>query len=269
MQNPENDKIRQTVRNTYGHIAKSTQVGCTCSPSTCCGERSTNTDASQNSIGIGYSSDDMASVPQGTDMGLGCGNPQQIALLQAGETVLDLGSGPGFDCLLAAQAVGPTGRVIGIDMTTEMITTARNNAVKNGTENVEFRLGEIEDLPVADDSVDAIISNCVINLSPEKPSVFTEAFRVLRPGGRLAITDIVAVQPLPQKIKKDMELYAGCVAGAATIGHLTSALSGAGFVDIHIEPIPGSREAIAQWMPQNDIADYIVSATIQAVKPIG
>ena len=260
MQNMKDEKIRQAVRETYGTIARSGQSGCGCDSSACCGEP-------QASVELGYSQNDVTSVPDGADLGLGCGNPQKIASLRFGETVLDLGSGPGFDCLLAAKTVGPAGHVIGVDMTAEMISRARENAAKSSFDNVEFRLGEIENLPVADNAVDVIISNCVINLSPQKPRVFTEAFRVLRPGGRLAVTDIVATQPLPEALKQNMELHAACVAGAALIDDLTSALHEAGFAEVRIEPIPGSREAIGRWMPDSNIAHYVVSATIQAVKP--
>jgi SAM-dependent methyltransferase len=266
MQNIEDEKIRQAVRKAYGDIAASGQIGCGCGPTSCCGDGA---GAQQTSEALGYSQDDVSSVPVDADMGLGCGNPQKIASLQPGETVLDLGSGPGFDCLLAARAVGPTGHVIGVDMTAEMVSKAREVAANAGCENVEFRLGEIENLPVADNAVDVIISNCVINLSPAKPRVFAEAFRVLRPGGRVAVTDVVAIQPLPKKLKEDIELYAGCVAGAALVDDLKSALEDAGFADVRIEPLPGSKETLSRWVPGSDIADYVVSATIQAVKRVG
>jgi SAM-dependent methyltransferase len=219
------------------------------------------------SVKMGYSEDDVTTVPEGANMGLGCGNPQAIASLQPGETVLDLGSGGGFDCFLAAKAVGPAGRVIGVDMTPAMVSTARENAAKSKADNVEFRLGEIEHLPVADSSVDVIISNCVINLSPEKPKVFKEIFRALKPGGRLAVADVVATAPLPDDVKKDLELHAGCVAGASRIGEVESMLTQAGFTDISVKPIDASRELIREWVPDRPVADFIVSATIEAVKP--
>ncbi len=200
-------------------------------------------------------------------MGLGCGNPQAIASLQPGEVVLDLGSGGGLDCFLAAKAVGPDGRVIGVDMTHEMVSRARENAAKTELTNVEFRLGEIEHLPVADGSVDVIISNCVVNLSPEKSKVFKEAFRVLKPGGRLAIFDIVATTELPDEMKQNFKLYSGCVAGARPIDELKSILQEAGFADISIKPIEESRETIRQWFKDSRIEDFIVSATIEAIKP--
>jgi SAM-dependent methyltransferase len=209
----------------------------------------------------------VSSVPEGANLGLGCGNPQAIAELKPGETVLDLGSGGGFDCFLAAKQVGSTGTVIGVDMTGEMIERARENARKAETTNVEFRLGEIEHLPVADQSVDVILSNCVINLSPEKPAVFRDAFRVLKRGGRLAISDVVATAPLPDDVRNDVELHVGCTAGAATIGDLQSMLTEAGFAEIRITPREGSRELIREWLPDSNLADYVVSATIEAVRP--
>ncbi|MFC1739340.1 arsenite methyltransferase [Planctomycetota bacterium] len=266
MQNVKDDQIRQTVRKTYGQIAKTNSAGCGCSPSSCCS--STNSKSAEDiSIGLGYSNDDVSGVPEGANMGLGCGNPQAIASLQEGEVVLDLGSGSGFDCFLAAKAVGDTGRVIGVDMTPEMISKARENATKSGLDNVEFRLGEIESLSVADEAVDVVMSNCVINLSPEKPKVFKEVFRILKSGGRLAITDIVATSQLPEDIRQNLELHAGCIAGAAPIADLESMLKEAGFTNISIKPIEESREAIRQWFKDSHVADFVVSATIEAVKP--
>jgi SAM-dependent methyltransferase len=200
-------------------------------------------------------------------MGLGCGNPQAIAALKPGETVLDLGSGGGFDCFLAARQVGKTGRVIGVDMTADMIAKARKNARKGDYSNVEFRLGEIEHLPVADASVDVIISNCVINLSPEKLDVFREVYRILKPGGRLAISDVVATAPLPPELKNDLDLLSACVSGAATVVEITVMLQEAGFQDIQIQTRDESRELIREWVPGKNVQDYIVSATIEAIKP--
>jgi SAM-dependent methyltransferase len=198
---------------------------------------------------------------------LGCGNPQAIAALQAGECVLDLGSGAGFDCFLAARAVGTGGRVIGVDMTPDMVSKARANATKGGFANVEFRLGEIEHLPVADASIDVIISNCVINLSPDKAQVFRDAFRALKPGGRLAISDIVLTAALPPEMHAEIALYTGCVAGAASVADLVAMLAGAGFSDIRIAPKDASREYIQHWAPGRGVENFIASANIEAVKP--
>jgi arsenite methyltransferase len=215
MKNLQPEKIREFVRKRYGGIAQSDRPECGCAPSSCCFGASPIT-PSVSSLQIGYSLEELQAVPVGADLGLGCGNPQAIAALQSGETVLDLGSGAGFDCFLAVRQVGPTGKVIGVDMTAEMVAKARENAREAGYDNVEFRLGEIEHLPVADANVDVIISNCVINLSPDKPRVCREAFRVLRSGGRLAISDIVTTAPLPDEVRNDLAFYAGCIAGAAT-----------------------------------------------------
>jgi ubiquinone/menaquinone biosynthesis C-methylase UbiE len=204
----------------------------------------------------------MAAVGDGADLGLGCGNPTAIASLRPGETVLDLGSGGGFDAFLAARAVGPTGRVIGVDMTPEMIQRARANARKLGTENVEFRLGEIEHLPVADGTVDVILSNCVINLSPEKRSVFREAFRVLRVGGRLAISDVVAIAPIPDELRTQAAAIAGCIGGAALLDDVKRMLAEAGFKSIEVTVAPRSAEIVDSWMP--GASQYIASATIEA-----
>ena len=256
------DEIRQVVRQRYGDIAQ-TGSSCCADSSSCCGP-----DAASDviSVELGYSQDEVSSVPEGANLGLGCGNPQAIASLQLGETVLDLGSGGGFDCFLAARTVGEQGHVIGVDMTHEMIQKARENAVKGGFENVEFRLGEIEHVPVADNTVDVIMSNCVINLSPEKAQVVREAFRVLKPGGRLAISDIVATAPLPDAVREDLALYTGCVAGAASIDEWTAMLEEAGFVDIRITPADESRTFIREWAPGKKLEDCIVSASIEAVK---
>jgi ubiquinone/menaquinone biosynthesis C-methylase UbiE len=216
---------------------------------------------------LGYSAEDSAIAPEAANLGLGCGNPLAIASLQPGQTVLDLGSGAGFDSFLAARAVGPSGTVIGVDMTHEMLAKARENAKKHGFSNVEFRLGEIEALPVADQSVDVIISNCVINLSPEKPRVFAEAYRVLKPGGRLAVADIVATATLPDEIRGDWAAYTGCMAGASQMSEVEEMLRQAGFDKIKIAPKDTSRSFIREWLPGKRTEDYLVSATIEAVKP--
>jgi ubiquinone/menaquinone biosynthesis C-methylase UbiE len=216
---------------------------------------------------MGYSKEDMDSVPEGANLGLGCGNPVALASLEPGETVVDLGSGSGFDCFLASRQVGEAGRVIGVDMTPDMVSKARNNAEEMGTNNVEFRLGEIEHLPVADNSADIIMSNCVINLSPDKLSVYRDAFRVLKPGGRLAISDIVATAQLPDDIQKNLALVSACVGGAATIDDTEKMLKESGFKDIKITPKDESREVIAKWASGKNVGDYVVSAYIEALKP--
>jgi SAM-dependent methyltransferase len=258
------DIIRDEVRKTYGQIAKEQVSGGCCNSGasgSCCGP------APSSSRALGYSDDELASVPEGADLGLGCGNPQAIAALEPGERVLDLGSGAGFDAFLAARQVGPGGRVIGVDMTPEMIAKARRNAATVHLTNVDFRLGEIEHLPVPDASVDVIMSNCVINLSPDKPAVFREAFRVLAPGGRVAISDIVALAPLPETLANDVAAYAGCVAGAGLVTDLEQMLTDAGFVDVRIDMKDESRELVSGWMPGRSAEDYVASALIQAVKP--
>lgn len=258
MEQRNDDQVRQAVREQYGKVARSN--GSCCAPG-CCGP------SAGASLGLGYSADDLASVPEGANMGLGCGNPQAIADLRAGETVLDLGSGGGFDCFLAAKQVGSSGRVIGVDMTPDMISKARDNARRADARNVEFRLGEIEHLPVADSSVDAIMSNCVINLSPDKAAVFADAFRVLKPGGRLAIADVVATAEMPEAITARVEALTGCIAGAAHVDVLRAQLERAGFVDIRIDVREESRAFIREWMPDTGAERYVASATLQATKP--
>jgi len=264
----DGDALRQQVRESYTEVAQASNAGCGSGVETgCCG---VSADAAINAVistRLGYSDEDLSSVPEGADMGLGCGNPRAIASLVPGEVVVDLGSGGGFDCFLAAREVGEAGRVIGVDMTPEMISKARNNAVQGRYMNVDFRLGEIEYLPVADQTVDVIISNCVINLSPCKPRVFTEAFRVLKSGGRLAISDVVATAELPGPVRNDLALYSGCIAGASSIGHLTTMMGEAGFEAIRIAPKDESTEFIRDWAPGRGVEDYVVSATIEAIKP--
>ena len=259
------DNIRKAVREQYGRVAVSGNSGCGCSATSCCDN--SDPDAKATSMELGYSNADVNEVPDGANMGLGCGNPKAIASLKDGETVLDLGSGGGFDSFLAVREVGEAGKVIGVDMTTEMVSKAWKNADKAGYDNVEFRLGEIESLPVADSIVDVIISNCVINLSPEKAKVFQESFRVLKPGGRLAISDVVATADLPETLKNDMALYTGCMAGASSIPDIENMLRDAGFDNIEIKPKDESKEFIRKWLPDTKIEDYVVSATIEATKP--
>ena len=257
------DQIREAVRENYGHIVES--ASSCCDISSCC------TSSAQQpqllSLQLGYSQADLVAVPEGANLGLGCGNPQAIANLMPGEIVLDLGSGAGLDCFLAARQVGASGRVIGVDMTAQMIAKARANAQEAGYDNVEFRLGEIEHLPVADASVDVIISNCVINLSPDKADVFSEAFRVLRAGGRLAVSDVVAFAKIPDEVRGDMALLSACISGAEDVGVIERLLHEAGFEEVMVAPKEESKVFMADWAPDAPITDYVVSATIEGRKP--
>ena len=263
------DDHRQAVRSSYAKVAQASNEGACCGPeASCCGVSDDDAINTLISTRLGYDEADLAAVPEGADMGLGCGNPRAIASLKAGETVLDLGSGGGFDCFLAAQEIGSSGRVIGVDMTPDMLSKARANAAKGQYDNVEFRLGEIEHLPVADATVDVIISNCVINLSPDKAQVFRDAYRVLKPGGRLAISDVVATVELPETMRNDAALIAGCMGNASLIEELESFMLGAGFTDVRIEPKDDSREFIRDWAPEHNVTDYVVSANIEAIKPM-
>ena len=274
----EREDIGKTVRERYGTIAK--QGGSCCGPDkSCCGS----TDLIQNiSRGIGYSEEELKAVPEGANLGLGCGNPIALASLKEGEVVLDLGSGAGFDCFLAANQVGRTGKVIGVDMTAEMLERARENARKGHFGNVEFRLGEIENLPVGDNQVDIIISNCVINLSPNKKRVFEEAFRVLKPGGRLMVSDIVLLKDLPGEIKNSVAAYVGCVAGATTKKEYLETIQAAGFgepkvlagkvfpVDFLVnDPTAGEVGKNLKLSPERtrDLASSVISVKVSAMKP--
>ena len=258
--------IKTMVRTRYGSIAATDTASC-CAPASSCCAPTTQADAAVKALAMGYSAAEIASIPVGANLGLGCGNPQGIAALQLGETVIDLGSGAGFDCFLAAQAVGQTGHVIGIDMTHEMLAKARANAATMGAANTEFRLGELEHLPVADNTADVILSNCVINLVPNQQQVFREAFRVLKSGGRLAISDVVNITPLTADLRDDADLICGCVAGAAPAEQTKAWLTDAGFEQIQVTVKPESRDLIATWAPGRGIEDFVASAFIEARKP--
>lgn len=267
-QNKESDDIRNQVRDSYSKVAEANNNNEACGiESSCCGVSDDININTLNSLRLGYSDNDLNNVPGGADMGLGCGNPRAIAALSAGEIVVDLGSGGGFDAFLAAREVGESGYVIGVDMTPSMLSKARNNAEKANFENVEFRLGEIEYLPIADNTANVIISNCVINLSPNKAQVFSDAFRILKPGGRLAISDVVASCEMPEDMKNDPALYAGCMAGASLIEDIQEMLNDSGFKEIKISPKDDSKDFIKDWAPDHNVTDYVLSAHIEAVKP--
>ena len=267
------DKIRKEVRDGYAKIVKSSGSGCGCG-SSCCGGTST---AKEISKEIGYSDAEINAVPADSNLGLGCGNPTALALLKPGEIVVDLGSGAGFDCFLAANKVGNTGRVIGVDMTHEMIEKARENARKGGYNNVEFRLGEIENLPVADNTADIIISNCVINLVPNKARVFAEAFRVLKPGGRVMISDIVLHKGLPDFIRNSVEAYVGCLSGAILKDDYLATMEKAGFrnIDVTSEDIipiedmlndPTVQTLVAKSGKSTELLNQEIKGTVSSIK---
>ena len=275
--NKDTKNIKQLVKEGYGKIAQ--QESSCCPTSSCCGNANLVKNISKT---VGYSDEEMNTVPDGANLGLGCGNPVAIASLKEGDIVLDLGSGAGFDAFLAAQRVGKTGRVIGVDMTPEMLEKARANAKKGGYENVEFRSGEIEKLPVEDSSIDVIISNCVINLSPDKESVFRESFRVLKPGGRLMVSDLVLVKELPVVIKESVEAYVGCLAGAIMKDEYLSFIKKSGFRDVKIVsqssyPIEAMANDVTAQVIKNSpaikqkdlqgVEDSVVSIKVCAVKP--
>lgn len=284
MKSSEKERIKEAVRENYGKIARTDSLTSqphqetTCCDTTdissgvnqkasCCGP--TESSGESMSTIMGYSKKDIKSVPEEINMGLGCGNPVALASLRSGETVVDLGSGGGFDCFLAAKEVGETGKVIGVDMTPDMVSKARRNAEKMRTRNVEFRLGEIENLPAADNTADIIMSNCVINLSPDKRNVYKEAYRILKPGGRLAISDVLATAELPDEVRNDLALVNACIGGAATIEDTEKLLGEAGFQNIKIKPNDNSRELIKEWDPEKSekATDYVVSTYIEAIKP--
>ena len=259
MARDHHEEIRAEVRDHYGKIAQETPD--TACATGCCGA------SAGMSLRLGYSAEELATLPEGANLGLGCGNPQAIAALRAGETVVDLGSGGGIDCFLAARQVGEAGRAIGVDMTAAMVAKARGHAAESGATNVEFRLGEIEHLPVADNTADVILSNCVINLSPDKGQVFRDCFRILKPGGRLAISDVVAVKELPAALREAAAALTGCVAGAAKVAEVEALLAAAGFTAIRVQVKPESRAAIRDWFPDTGAEEYVASATIEALKP--
>ena len=278
----DSESVRNKVREGYAKIAEDTSSGC-CGPNvSCCGSTPQNADKLARQLG--YSIEELQSLPEGANMGLSCGNPAALAALNPGEVVLDLGSGGGFDVFIAGQKVGRSGRAIGVDMTPEMLSKARHNAAgyqqQTGLHNVEFRLGEIEHLPVADNSVDAIISNCVINLSPDKPQVWREMARVLKPGGRVAVSDLALLKPLPEEILKMVEALIGCVAGAVLTGETEHMAREAGFTNIKLTSKSGYVDAMSDWedplyrkiiehLPEGaQPSDYITSLEIQAQKPL-
>jgi SAM-dependent methyltransferase len=272
------DDVRKTVEEAYSRIARGEQQGCCGQKSSCsCGGTDTSEQLAQ---ALGYSESELATLPEGANMGLSCGNPTAIAELKPGEVVLDLGSGGGFDVFIAARKVGASGRSIGVDMTPDMLRKARANAVKfkeqTGLDNVDFRLGEIEHLPVADNSVDVVISNCVINLSPDKPQVWREIARVLKPGGRVAVSDIALLKPLPDEILSSVTALVGCVAGAVLVSDTESMAKAAGLTDIHCESKPEAIEAMNDWndplydqvrkaLPEGTrMSDYVTSLYVAA-----
>lgn len=260
------ENVKKEVRSAYRDVAEANRQNKNCGNGrSCCGvPAQPDPNYSQE---LGYSKKELDSAPEGSNMGLGCGNPQAIADLKTGEVVLDLGAGGGFDAFLAAHKVGPKGKVYGVDMTPEMLISARATAAKKDYRNVEFLLGEIEHLPLPNNSVDVIISNCVINLSTDKAQVFNESFRVLKEGGRIAISDVVANKPLPPEMRNNKELYCNCISGAIPINDLRQILSKAGFADIVIETQENSRMFIKDWVPGAGAEDYVISAKIKAVKP--
>ncbi len=277
----QEEEIRGKVREGYAAIARSERSSC-CGSSSCCGGQDADP-AAALAQAIGYAESDLADLPEGANMGLSCGNPVALASLRPGETALDLGSGGGFDVFIAGRRVGPTGRAIGVDMTPDMVSKARRGLAayraQSGLDNVEFRLGEIEHLPVADNSVDAVISNCVLNLSPDKPQVWREIRRVLKPGGRVAVSDLALLRPLPERVADMVEALVGCIAGAALVEETEAMMRDAGLVDIQLDVRPDAVEAMTDWndplyrrvieaLPEGARAsDYVVSLEARARKP--
>lgn len=257
------NEIKASIRKNYARVEKGASSGC-CGSSCCCGGAPI--DVNETSLNIGYSEDELSNAPVESNMGLGCGNPLAIASLKEGDIVLDLGSGGGFDCFLARKQVGESGYVIGVDMTPDMIELARKNAIKSGYQNVEFRLGEIERLPVEDSSIDVIISNCVINLSTDKEQVFKEAYRVLKPGGRLSASDVVAIKSLPDKLKHDLDSITSCIGGAELVENIEKMMQACGFKDINLVPKANSDDIIRSWNFGDHIEDYVASYLIEAIK---
>ena len=272
------DQIKEIVKSRYAKVALQS-IPCCGTKRSCCGSSVSAEDMSKK---VGYGDKDLNAVPEGANLGLGCGNPVALASLKEGDVVLDLGSGAGFDAFLAAARVGSSGRVIGVDMTPEMIGKAKTNAVKGGFQNVEFRLGEIENLPVSDDEVDVIISNCVINLSPDKEQVFKEAFRVLKPGGRLMVSDLVLLKQLPEAVRQSVEAYVGCIAGAVMKDAYLTAINAAGFRDVMIvgediypitlavnDPVARAIFSDTSVLSENtkELLESVASIKVSAIRP--
>ncbi len=274
------EEIKKAVRDRYGQIAKD-EGSCCGSAASCCGGTDTARPEELNAASIGYSRAELEAVPDGANLGLGCGNPTALAALKPGETVLDLGSGAGFDAFLAAQRVGLEGKVIGVDMTPEMIRKALRNRDRQESQNLEFRLGEIERLPIAENSIDVVLSNCVINLAPDKERVFREAFRVLRPGGRLLVSDVVLRRPLPESLERSVSALTGCIAGASLRDTYLEAIRKAGFCEVQVlqeseaPPLP-PEPALVQIKPSQveapssqrlPMVSYVDSISVYAQKP--
>lgn len=270
------EDIRKAVRQSYAQVSK--REGSCCTPTSSCGCTSPQEGVSK---AVGYTEQQLQAVPEGANLGLGCGNPTALASLKEGDVVLDLGAGAGIDCFLAANVVGERGRVIGVDMTAEMVEKARENARQGNYHNIEFRLGEIENLPVADNSVDVVISNCVINLSPDKARVFKEAYRALRPGGRLLVSDIVLLKALPDAVRSSVEAYVGCIAGAAMKQDYLASIENAGFQQVEVLSEVSAKAAFSGAVVDEEakttgissntleeVAQTVESVNVRAIKPM-